>query len=401
MASLIPSFYSRSTWHAVGICLLPIAADQLVRRVFAKKLSAFKLEAAASIASAAILFLCLQLPPPFKLGAPLLYYAYRAAHYYLSRKAPPPARTSPFSAGLSANTKIVWQPSATTSLVTDSATRVTEQKNDPSEPNQATQPDQQNTDQPQPQFTENESPETTRGSAKFSTAASVAGSVAATSSQASTPPTKISEQKAVAALLSVDGEAERQAVLKFIKIIEPFEQSQIMSLNVQLKPMNTPVQGQKKLKSKTIKAQIRFGNTVVFKMDKKRIESFNKIGYTVNKETLFFWMDITDKTERCPSNFIPLKMLDNLKSDTKEFSLCLKEKDYQWTLPFKDKQLDRLKKFAETIRKCNNVEVIRNGIVKPSDETAALKYENFGIVLDNDLAAFNRLKCYIAPFKNS
>lgn len=103
MAPPITSFYSRSTWYAVGICLLPIAADQLVQRVFAKKLSANTLEVASLVASTiTYLVLGFQLSQSFRLGAPLLYLAYKAALFYVSRKIPPPAPLS-VNIGLSQN----------------------------------------------------------------------------------------------------------------------------------------------------------------------------------------------------------------------------------------------------------------------------------------------------------
>jgi len=172
-----------------------------------------------------------------------------------------------------------------------------------------------------------------------------------------------------------------------------------MSLQAQLKPNSTPADGQKKLKAKKIKVQIRFGDTHVFKMGKQQVESLNRKGYAVTEKTLFFWIDIAGDTERSPTNFIPLTMLDGLKPNAREFSLCLTEKDYQWTLTFKDKQLARLKSFADTIRKCRRAEAIRNGIVHPSSYTGSASQIDL-LGTDNDLAAANRLRCYIAPFKN-
>ncbi|HEX2578858.1 MAG TPA: hypothetical protein VHK67_00445 [Rhabdochlamydiaceae bacterium] len=360
MASPITSFHSQATWHAMGICLLPLAADQLVRRIFAKKLSAYKLEAASLVTSAVTyLLLSHQLLQSFTIAPALVFLAYKAAQFYFSMKAPPSSEKS--------------------KLLDSSSLEIRDPLHSPYQPHE-------------PTISSPESPVTITNAA--------AVSITETSTTSTPAPEETPQQKAAADRLAADVESVRQATLKFMQIIDPFQKSQIMSLKVQLKPINAPVEGQKKLKAKEIKAQIRFGDTHVFKMDKPQVESLNRKGYTVPENTLFFWIDVADKTERLPSNFIPLKMLDDLKSNTKEFSLRLTEKDYHWTLTFKGNQLARLTTFAQTIRKCRKVEVIHNGIViKPSDETAALECKILEMLSDNDLAAANRLKCYIEVFK--
>ncbi|HEX4840400.1 MAG TPA: hypothetical protein VFU89_08170 [Rhabdochlamydiaceae bacterium] len=401
MASLITSFYSRSAWQTVGMCLLPIAADQLVQRVFAKKLSTNKLEVASSVISTVTyLLLSLQLPQSFRLGAPLFYLAYKAAQFYLSRKTPPPASSTVSQAE---------QELPTTSSVTSSGSIGTEPKNESLKVNHECPLSQQH---PSPTVVsatpeteqKNESTGPNHGNEGTSATALPAVNSASTQtakSQPAAPPSEETpEQKAAEDRLTVEIKTEHQATLRFIEIIKPFTKSQIMSLQAQLNSNSTSADRQKKLKAKNIKVKIRFGDTHVFKMGKQQIESLNSKGYAVTEKTLFFWIDIADGKERFPTNFIPLTMLDGLKPNARGFSLCLTEKIYQWTLTFKGKQLARLKSFADTIRKCRKVEVIHTGIVQSSDLASASKIDSHGTFLDNDLAAMNRLSCYIVPFKN-
>jgi len=421
--------------------------DQRVQSIFEKKLSANKLEAASLVASTVTyLIFSFQLPRSFQLGAALFYLAYKAAQFYLSRKAPPPdsstaqkkpsllnpytpegmletnqmlystvTSTSPVSLYVntgssrhSSNTPYQAEQTPTPSATVSTATEP-EYNNEPPESNHEGQLHQQSSPSAANSSTtvteqKNDSLEPNHRNAETSTIALPAiisaSTQTVTSPPAALPSEEAPEQKAAADQLTFDIEAELQGASRLKEIIKPFTKSQIMSLQAQLKSNSTPAGGQKKLKAKNIKVKIRFGDTHVFKMGKQQVESLNRKGFTMTEKTLFFWIDIADGEERFPTNFIPLMMLDNLKTNSKQFSLCLTEKNYQWTLTFKDNQLARLKSFEDTIRKCRKVEVIHTGIVRSSDLASASKIDSHGTLLDNDLAAMNRLSCYIVPFKN-
>jgi len=103
MVSFISSFNPRSSWQAVGLSFLPALADQLVHRLFPKKVLASISETTSILAGVATYtFLIHQLPlhSSFKIAAPALYLAYKTAQYYWSAKpsAPPHRRTRVSSA---------------------------------------------------------------------------------------------------------------------------------------------------------------------------------------------------------------------------------------------------------------------------------------------------------------
>jgi hypothetical protein len=97
MAFSISSFNPRSSWQAVGLSFLPALADQLVHRLFPKKVPASISETTSILAGVATyIFLIHQLPlhSSFKIAAPALYLAYKTAQYYWKAK-PPGANIAP------------------------------------------------------------------------------------------------------------------------------------------------------------------------------------------------------------------------------------------------------------------------------------------------------------------
>ena len=387
MTSHISFFYSRSTWHALGVSILPIVADQLVQRVFSKKCSSYNLGTASLITgTVTYLLLSRELPPSFKLGAPILYLAYKATQYYLSRPTPPDERSKPSPRpSLTQFPTMPYHMALAASTTTAAAvSKESEQQKEHPEADQGPA----RTDTPHEPLTV--APETL---------SSASSSPLPASSPAAPTADELAERKRAADRLNASVEAERLAVLRFQKIIEPFERSEIMSLKIQVKPLPNaaPVAGKKSAKAKEEKVQIRFGSTHVFKLGKTQVEALNKEGCAVTENTLFFWINISG-TERSPFSFIPLTMLDDLHPNTKEFSLCLKEKDHQLILPFKEKQIVRLKVFAQTIRACQKVEIIHSGIAQPFAKSDTSTHDQIGALLINDMARVNHARCYLVPF---
>jgi hypothetical protein len=368
-------------------------ADQLVRRVFSKKSSDYKLEA-ASIVTGGVTYLLLSrhLPNSFKVGAPILYLAYKAAQYYLSRQTP-----------ADSSAKIVryspYLPSHVDLFILEphlppppAATKPVEKTGPASEPPVSPPPVVVPTGAP----AKSEDP----------LPATLPVVVSTDTPLPAPPPAALTAEEKAARKEAADRmnavvEAERLAIKRFRNIIAPFEKSQIMSLKIQIRPLPNAaaVAGKKPLKAETVKVQIRFGSTHVFKLGKTQVKALNKEGCAVTEKTLFFWIDIVGQEKRgITCNFIPLMMLDSLKPDAREFSLILDEKDHQLILPFKEEQLARLKTVAQTLQACRKVEVIRSGIVQPFENTAASDDDLLGALISNDMASINQARCYIGPF---
>ncbi len=405
MASLISSFSARSSWPAVGASLLPVMADQLVRLVFSKKLSYYTLETASLVTSGVTyLLLSRHLPDSFTIGAPILYLAYKAAHYYLSKQTPADssAKDAPYIPYLPSHGDSITQVSPQTA-----ATKPKEKTGPSSAPFVSPPQEVALTDvSAKPENTEPlPIPSSIAPTTEEKTGPSSAPSVSSPQEVVSTDvPAKPEKTESLPVPLPVAFTAEEKAAVEagrlaaesfFKNIIAPFEKSQIMSLKIQIKPLpNTAAApGEKPLKAETVKAKIRFGSTHVFKLDKTQVEALNKEGCDVTEKTLFFWINIAAPDNKGATiNFIPLTMLDSLNPNASEFSLCLNEKNYQLILSFKQ-QLDRLTTLAKTMRTCRNVKVIHPGVVHPSGNPA-----HAGALLSNDLAAINRTRCYLTPF---
>jgi len=382
MTSLISSFCSRSNWHALGISILPIVADQLEQRVFSKKCSPHHLETASLVTGSVVCLLISRvLPPSIKLGAPILYLAYKAAQSYLNRQPPPDKGPKPShrsSLNLFSTVPYHIDLAAFTTAPAAAVAKEPESKKEPTQANEGS-----------------------AGASMTTKPPAVVPIAAASSSSVALSPEETAARKEAADRMNAAVETERLATLRFQDILKPFEKSEIMSLKIQVKPLPNaaPVAGKKAVKAKEVKAQIRFGSTHVFTLGKTQVEALNQEGCAVTEKTLFFWIDIAGKDkEGAYINFIPLMMLDDLRPTTKEFSLCLIEKDHQLVFPFNEKQIVRLKAFAQTIRACRKVEVIHGGVVQPFAKPAASTNDNIGGLLSNDIAGVNHARCYLVPF---
>lgn len=389
MASVISFFSTQSTWQAMGVSFLPVLADQLVQQVFSKKFSASNLKK-ASLATAGVTYLLLSrhLPSSFKIGAPILYLAYKAAQYFFSQQTPPGSKDD------SSNSKSPTSPVTTKPKAKDRSDKQS------SEPPVTTVKPSTTTKEEHDSDNQLSEPLVTTG--KLSTTTEEEHE---SDNQLSGTP--VTAENAL--ITSIDQmiahfAPERQAALRFQQIMERVEKSEAMSFTILEKPLLVdPSAKGKKAKQATFKATIIFGKNFVFKMSKNTVNELNREGCAVTEDTLFFWFNMSGKKAgKIPTvNFIPLTMLDNLRPNATEFSMPIIESDCQMILQFKQEHMIRLKAFAKTIKTCQKVETIHSGAVNPHPLSTVNNRSTApegNALLANDMASVNGAKCYLKPF---
>jgi len=352
MASVISFVSAPSILHTIAESLLPVVADQLVQRVFSK--TAYKEKASFAAAGVTYLLLSLHLSNFFKIGAPIFYLAYKTAQYYSSRQTPPDQEEPK-----SADNPAPINSSPTTTLPTT-----------PTEPSTTTSLPPMT---PDPSIT------------------------TATTTTTPTEERAVPEKpKTIGGVPTAQVKAEGQAALQFVKFVDQLEKSEAIAITIREEPLTTD--NSPKKKKPLFNAQIRFCTIHLFRLRENHVKHLNRENCEVTNETLFFWVQITNKKGKSnpTPNFLPLAMLDNLRPNAKEFSMHMIETDCQMTLQFKEAQMARLKDFAKTIKSCTQVKIIHNTtFITPfadtnNDEPIALNA--------NEMASINGAKCYLAPF---
>ncbi len=185
-------------------------------------------------------------------------------------------------------------------------------------------------------------------------------------------------------------------VRTFEKLVKTHKTPEKRTISVESSPISPGAK-----KTEKFKANISFLENHLFKFDKARVAALNAEGCMVKEDTLFFWIEVIKKKEKkklTTVSLIPLKMLEEVVSTTKPFSLTLEDEDTQYVLNFND-QMTKLRSFAAAMKKCTRIKLIpkTNEGVTLSLIDAPSKHP-LNQIKANQLATLNSAKCYLELF---
>ncbi len=395
--SSILTTISRYPGYFFGLSLLPSAADQLVQVIFSKRGPVYITEATSILAAAvSYTFLSHQLSSStFNIAAPILYLSYKASSYFWRAKQKPATAVPPSSNKTSSLPPDNSSSSPASSTVPFNPRPKKEHSVDDSV--LVTKPLPRNSDSAKDNKVEKTEKLVNLDSATPPTLPSLN-----TSSRADLPPPLVIPQAAEATKAErKKATVERGKLFERIIAYDPRIPLWVMSIQ-QIPLQNEKVKSGKnntiKVKKEKFKAQIRFVETHLFKLDTDQVPALNQEKCSVTENTLFFWFELKKKPhgENVGTfNLIPLVLLESLRSTDTTFSLVIKEQDRQFNIAFEGNHLERLKTFAEKIKVCRQIESIPSPSIESDSESSKdiLHPLVFNILKDK-----LRAKCYLEPF---